>query len=322
MSSIFFLTYRWVKQNITSMEPFQASIQSICIWGLSQPEKKFLNAYLDWRGLNAIKAHSTSGLPELESRIEASNDKPCLIWEQPSEERIRELLDAGQEILFLGRMTNLQKKIWLKLGVSRIFERVESINQLPIFFSKPNHQSAVFWIYTGSSWMDQILKTMIHSFGHRTINPLESSHLFYQMESEKPDIVILDWDRCIEEDKSFFQRLESFSKSHSLPYFLGMKDYNKQGLSQDLMKWISKFSFVTFPRERLPGALVLSLYSPKKEKPHFQDTDSLIWNKLARSKVQSVHYERIPLPENLANLNDIYENWRWFEWLKDESLFH
>lgn len=326
MSPIFFLTDRQVKQNITSMETYRNSVHSLCLWGLEPREKKFLNAYLEWRGIQVIKAHSSASLAQLEKEKDEKSELACLVWDQPVEERISELLDSDRELLFIGRSSEDLRKTWIGWGIARYFSGMETLHTLPVFYKSvtpnPSAQAVVFWIYTGHIWMDRILRTMLRSFGHRVILPLEAGHLFHHLDSEKPDIVILDWDSVRGEDKNFFQNLENYSLTKNLPLFLGLKDFNKQGLSQDLTKWISKFSTLTFPRERIAGALLFGLKPKTKEPNNFRRKESILWDKLGRGQVQSVSYDWENYPTPIRAPEDLTENWRWFEWLLDENLFH
>lgn len=299
------------------------SIQAICHWDITKTEEDFLHSYLNWRNYKIIKAHSSADLSELNLERKPSEEaKFCTIWKSPTDSRIRELLEVNMEVLGMGRINHGKKKELTRLGLGRFFESMDVMNQLPLEFLPPREKSLVFWVFTGKRWLDSILLSLIRSYGHRALNPLEGHHFFHQIREERPDIAILDWDYFLEEDRSFFNHLSAYSSNHPLPFFLGIKDFNKQGISQDLSKWISKYSFVSFPYERLINVLVFSLLPmDTKSKFSLDEVRSIVWEEPSRGKVQKANLEFIPHPQRLHPPFDIHTNWLWFNWLRDESLF-
>lgn len=310
------------------MEPGTNCIQSICLKNFSKKEEKFIHSYLEWRDFQVIKAHSSAGLADLMKNVDREKDRFCLVWNQVEESRIQELLDDELEILILGKLSKDEKKSLVSMGVARLFDDLTNLHQLPLEFSKPNDKSLLFWIFTGEKWMDKLLTTLLRSRGHITINPIESSHLFFQLPQEKPDVVILDWDHFLEKDINFFQKLEKYSQSYPLPFFLGIKDFQKQGLSHDLMKWVSRYSFTNFPRERILSVLIFSLppynfeRNDKLSQPFsHREVNSIVWRDPSRGKLRESAFEILPKPLHPFRVPDPLLNWVWFDWLREESLF-
>lgn len=304
------------------MQRMNQSIQAICLWNLEPQEKRFLSAYLEWRSIRPVKLPPVSSLAEYWNKEDLKQENFCLILEEPSESRISELIQFGLEILFLGKSSLDKKKEWVRLGVTRYIESTEFLNQLPIYFPQPNSQSMIVAIYSGETWLDQLLVSFFRSNGQKTINPLSISQFFPLIQKEKPDLVILDWDHFLDKDNSFFQKLENYTKNTTLPIILGIKDYDKQGLSNDIIKGISKYSSMSFPKKRILPALLFSLRFQSNKRINLREFQTIHWENPARGKLQSVKYEFTKYPDSILAINDWEEIWRWFEWLQDEALFH
>lgn len=298
------------------------SIQAICLWRLEPQEKRFLSAYLEWRSIYPVKLPPSASLAEYWNKEEQKQEKFCLILEEPSHSRIAELIQFGLEILFLGKSYPDEKKDWIRLGVTRYIESTTSLNKLPIFFPIPNSQSMVVAIYTGENWLDQLLVSFFRSNGQKTINPLSISQFFPLIQNEKPDLVLLDWDHFLDKDNSFFQKLDTYTKNTTLPLILGIKDFDKQGLSNDIIKGISKYSSISFPKTRILPVLLLSLRFFSDKKVNLREIQTIHWEKPSRGKLQSIQYEFTRYPDPITEMNDWEDIWRWFEWLQDEELFH
>lgn len=315
------------------MERIKTPIQAIFLNQISPTEKKFILGYLEWKGFRPIPVGNDTNPLELLDRFASphldtkaiqpppAHPYPCLILPPPNRESVQNLSDHGVEILAVGRASSVLKTEWLRWGLGRFSELGDDLPIFPVFFPDYRSASPLVLVYTGVDWMDRILQVFFRSHGIRCLNPWEASHILPMIPRERPDALILNWDRILEVEKNFFRDLEQFQSKSTLPLILGLLDYNKQGFSHDLIRWISKFSETTLPVERLLPHLV---YSFLPHPPHPKPTNprkTLVWETAIRGKLQSIRSDSVWEPTPYRIPDDTLRIWQWFEWFRDEELF-
>ncbi len=298
------------------------SIDCIVTEDLDQHERKFLYAYLEWKGfcLETQAKLSSSQRKSFFASGTKNLQKTVSIWENANPARIQNLIEEGWELLIIGKPGVPKKKQYIRQGVGRLYEGV--LTELSLSFpTSDSSTSLLFWIYTGEIWLDRILQQFFRSMGHRSILPLDPNHLFETLSWARPDLLILDWDSIFQHHPGFLQKLERFSQKNFLPIILGIKDYQKENISTDLTRKISRFGRINLPRNRLFSSIVYSFQLPVANEPVVKEVQRLKIEKPRRGSVHSVDWEyaRLPLKNNTPP--EYNRTWHWFEWLLDPELW-
>ncbi|WCL50559.1 hypothetical protein [Leptospira sp. GIMC2001] len=300
------------------MEKKHKQLDAVISWNLNPTELKFLKAYMEWKGFKIDSVLSNSEIPSLS---ENDPDK-FFLFINPNILRIQEIFDWSLEFIVAGKASQDEKNLFVKNGIARYWDISLGLNLLPLEILNTYNRSLLFWVFTGDSNLDRLIKSILVTYGLRVLVPLAAEHLAQNILQEKPDCIILDWDYFLENDKNFYTNLEKVrSRIGILPPILGIKDFQKPGIANELKYGISKFSFHSLSRPHLIQNLIYSFISKPKKDWKTNQISYFYWDRPIRGYLEKIEIQNSEISTS-PNENELSQLQNSLQWLSDPNLFH
>ena len=301
---------------------YQDSNLAVIAVNCTVEEKNFLLASLALEKVSIVIWSKGFFIPSLKP-------KEVLFLDSFDRSALNELLSWSIQVQVIGRLSYEEKRsasisgltsFWnldkysIQSMVSGFFKRVDEIY--------PIH--ALVW--TDNKIFNHKLKSVLRSFSVNEITTNNSDYAFQALREKYFDLLILDWDttgieviRLLREFKNIKSSLNYF------PRVIGIKDFTKMNIFQDLMMGIKDFCPVLFSSAEVMDLLVDSLPIGRDElegsnilldKPYLKLFKGKVTNQLifVYPEEKGFKKEKYILSEEEMNLH-IFK--RQFEWLKD-----
>ncbi len=213
----------------------------------TDPEKKLIQSWIEVHGISCFDVNPKNW-----------KDYPngIKLLKQPSPELAKELLQWSIEPILIGDFTSSELDLYKKTGVSFYFEKpLLKISELPIF--PTTDQKLKFIIYTKDPLFDHQIQSILKSIGHEIFIEGIFEELVHKMKFLNHYILILDWDKIPTPLFKIAETFEELKKNRSF-LLIGLKDFLKDNLYQDLKSGISGISNLLIPKEELIPTLLSS----------------------------------------------------------------
>lgn len=213
----------------------------------TDPEKKLIQAWIEVHGISCVEVNPKNW-----------KDYPngIKLFIKPSPELAKELLEWSIEPLLIGDFSATELESYKKTGVSFYFnDSILKISELPVF--PATEQKLKFIIYTKDPLFDHQIQSIIKSMGQEFFVEGRFEELVHKMKFINNYILILDWDKIPTPIFKIVETFEELKKTRSF-LLLGLKDFLKDNLYQDLKSGISGISNVLIQKEELIPTLLSS----------------------------------------------------------------
>lgn len=213
----------------------------------TDPEKKLIQAWIEVHGISCVEVNPKNW-----------KDYPngIKLFIKPSPELAKELMEWSIEPLLIGDFSATELESYKKTGVSFYFnDSILKISELPVF--PATEQKLKFIIYTKDPLFDHQIQSILKSMGQEFFVEGRFEELVHKMKFINNYILILDWDKIPTPIFKIVETFEELKKTRSF-LLLGLKDFLKDNLYQDLKSGISGISNVLIQKEELIPTLLSS----------------------------------------------------------------
>lgn len=249
---------------------FMPSLFGAVFTTLSEKDKSLVKAWFETKGYKCNEVHAKNWKDYPEGIRIFSKHSPTLA---------KELLEWTIEPLLIGNFSDKELDEYKETGVSFYFNKsifkISELETEPYFDKKLN-----FTIFTKDFNFDHHLENILKSMGQAFSTEGNFEHLVQRLKLQSNHILILDWDNVPLPYPKTCEILKKLKQEKSF-LLIGLKDFLKENLYNDLKAGISETSNLLIPKTELLETLLSSFPILSKE------------NKRDSSKIQQkrIHFE-------------------------------
>jgi hypothetical protein len=246
-------------------------LNAIILGELSTLEQKFLVAGLEWQGFQPIRKIPKLDLKNFISPEPNSKNSEILILDNPSDPEIEELMVWNLDVAIITPRLENWKNIAKAYGIPKIWTRMDLLPLFTPSVPNPREISPEILIHTGRENLDRFLGSVFRTAGYRTYSVLESSHLPFRIQNQKPDLILINWDLGIVHNVQSLQDLQrSIVISSREISVIGITDFRNPGISQKLAQNLPPKSWILLDLETTIRYIISGLFSQKNLEPENQ----------------------------------------------------
>lgn len=301
---------------------FDETSLAVVVANCSEEEKIFLKSYLGLIKGRIVHWSREFSFPTLK--------KKDVLWIDSFDRfALSECVNWSIEVQVIGRLTYEEKRAASISGVTSFWnlEKYSIQSMTSGYFQKADEIYPIHaLIWTDNKNFNHKLKSILHSFSVNEIATNNSDYAFSALREKYFDLLILDWDttgieiiRLLREFRNIKSTLNYF------PRVIGIKDFSKMNIFQDLSMGIKDFCPVLFSQAEVLDLLVDSFPIGRDDlignnvaldKPFLKLYKGKNFNQLIFIYPEDKDFkkEKYILSEEELNLH-IFK--RQYEWLKD-----
>ncbi|HMV42464.1 MAG TPA: hypothetical protein PK079_03005 [Leptospiraceae bacterium] len=295
---------------------------AVIVANCTEEEKRFLKSCIDLQKGKVINWSKDFSFPTL--------NKNEILWIDGFDRTsLSECVNWSIQIQIIGRLTYEEKRASSISGVTSFWNLDQySIESMASGYFKKTEEiypiHALIW--TDNKNFNHKLKSIFHSFSVNEITTNNSDYAFSALREKYFDLLVLDWDTTGIEIIRLLREFKNIRTStNHFPRVLGIKDFTKMNIFQDLSMGIKDFCPVLFSQAEVLDILVDSLPIGRDELTGTSVTIDKPYLKLHKGKNinqlifiypedKDFKREKYILSEEEMNLH-IFK--RQYEWLKD-----
>lgn len=211
--------------------------------GMEKPEWKVLESLIQLLQGNIVH----SGHHPNPGKLKTGD---CVIVGNVQSREIKKWVDWGFITTSIGRFTETQKQTLYKENVVSLWDLeknalTEIVPLLYNGFQLPREPVILLW--SEKHKVTEILKRITAFLGIHLVITSNPDYALNFLEENKAELLVLDWDaNGIEIEQTISTLLELKTKLIELPTIVGLKDFSRQNLFQDLSTGIKEFCSYLF----------------------------------------------------------------------------